>query len=144
SQKSSKAKSKSRLPRSCIGRTLPDMRKGERILVVEENSLVANAIEAAGDRFPVTLDRATDGWEAIELLENEDYAAIVIDSDLPRHSGFGVLTYLREEVGDRLDNVIVMTSSDEDTLRRKLSEDRLKVVSKDKAVAALTSFLTSE
>src|SRR5512133_1145423 len=123
-----------------------DMKKGEKVLVVEENPLVANAIEAAGDRFPVTLDRATDGWQAIEMLETEQYAAIVIDSDLPRHSGFGVITYLREEIGgDHLGNVIVMTTSDEDTLRRKLSQEELKVVRRDQAVDALSSMLlTSE
>ena len=118
------------------------MRKGEKVLVVEENPLIANAIEAAGDRFPVTLDRASDGWQAIELLETEQYAAIVIDSDMPRHSGFGVITYLREEGGDdQLRNVIVMTNSDEDTLRRKLSQEQLRVVSRDKAVDELTHVL---
>ena len=118
------------------------MKKGEKVLVVEENPLVAQAIEAAGDRFSLTLDRATDGWQAIEMLETEQYAAIVIDSDMPRHSGFGVITYLREEVGgEQLSNVIVLTSSDEDTLRRKLSQEQLRVVNRDKAVDELTILL---
>ncbi|HEV8659940.1 MAG TPA: response regulator [Thermoanaerobaculia bacterium] len=120
------------------------MKKGDKVLIVEENPFFAQAIEAAGDRFPVTCDRACDGWEAIEKLETEQYAAIVIDSDMPRHSGFGVLTYLREEVGDQLDNVIIMTTTDEDTLRRKLSENKLNVVSRKNAVDALTRVLTSE
>jgi CheY-like chemotaxis protein len=116
-----------------------------KVLVVEQNPQLARAIEQDRERFPVTCECATDGWEAIEMLETErNYAAIVIDGDMPRHSGFGVLTYLREEVGDALDNVIVMTSSDEDTLRRKLSESHLKVVSKDKAAEALTVVLASE
>ena len=119
-----------------------DMKKGEKVLVVEENPLFANAIEAAGDRFPITLDRATDGWQAIEMLETGDYAAIVIDSDMPRHSGFGVITYLREEVGgDHLNNVIVMTSSDEVTLRKKLSQEELRVVRRENAVDELTNVL---
>lgn len=119
-----------------------DMKRGEKVLVVEETPLLANAIEAAGDRFPITLDRATDGWQAIEMLETEEYAAIVIDSDMPRHSGFGVITYLREEVGgDHLHNVIVMTNSDEDTLRRKLSQEELRVVRRENAVDELTNVL---
>lgn len=119
------------------------MRK-DKVLVVEENPLVSQAIEAAGDRCAFTCERASDGWEAIERLENEDFAAIVIDSDMPRHSGFGVLTYLREEIGDHLDNVIVVTSSDEDTLRRKLRENTVKVVRKDGAIDALTAILATE
>ncbi len=115
-----------------------------KILVVEQDPQLARAIEEDRVRFPVTCERAGDGWEAIEKLETSDYAAIVIDGDMPRHSGFGVLTYLREEIGGALDNVIVMTSSDEDTLRRKLSESHVRVVSKDKAADALTVVLGSE
>jgi DNA-binding response OmpR family regulator len=117
------------------------MRKEEKVLVVEETPRMSEAIEAAGE-LPFICDRATDGWEAIEKLETEQYAAIVIDSDLPRHSGFGVLTYLREEVGEELDNVIMVTD-DEDTLRKKLSpQERLKIVTKDHAVDALNRVMT--
>lgn len=106
------------------------------ILVVEAKPVVTQAIEAAEDDVRVT--HATDGWEAIELLETEEYAAIVIDTDIPRHSGYGVINYLREEVGeDTLSNVIVMTSSDRDEVKRKVS-DKLNVVSKDDAVAAVS------
>jgi DNA-binding response OmpR family regulator len=111
--------------------------KERRVLLVEDNASVAGAIEAA-----FACDRASDGWDAIEKLETGDYAAIVIDTDLPRHSGFGVLTYLREEVGDGFDNVIVVTSSDLDEVRRKVSVN-LRVVSKDDAVAEITRVMTS-
>lgn len=83
-----------------------------KILLVEDNPLIASAIEREGDSKQIRTEHATDGWEAIEKLEHDDYSAIVIDTDLPRHSGFGVLTYLREEVGPDLGNVVVMTSSD--------------------------------
>ena len=63
---------------------------------------------------------------------------------MPRHSGFGVINYLREEVGDELGNVILMTSSDSDTLRQKLSETKLNVVSKADAVAELNRVMRSE
>src|SRR4051794_18255233 len=100
-----------------------------RILIVEDNPLLAEAIERGGEALQLGIDRATDGWEAIKKLENEEYAAIVVDTDLPRHSGFGVLTYLREEVGDELANVIVVTSSDHDEVRRKV-DHRVNVIAK--------------
>ncbi|HEY2325492.1 MAG TPA: response regulator [Thermoanaerobaculia bacterium] len=84
-----------------------------KILLVEDNPLIASAIEREGEQNQIRTEHATDGWDAIEKLENDDeYSAIVIDTDLPRQSGFGVLTYLREEIGPRLGNVVVMTSSD--------------------------------
>jgi DNA-binding response OmpR family regulator len=101
-----------------------------RVLIVEDNPLLARAIEQAGEQFQLCADCATDGWDAIEKLETEEYAAIVIDTDLPRHSGFGVLTYLREEVGGELGHVIVMTSADCDEVRRKVSGDRVQVIPK--------------
>lgn len=119
------------------------MRPDDRVLIVEDNQDVANAIEAAGIELCFECDRATDGWEAIEKLETARYAAIVIDTDVPRQSGFGVLTYLHEEVGGDLPNVIVMTSSDRDEVRRKLAGN-LTVVSKDDAVAELTRVLCVE
>ncbi|MBV9496311.1 MAG: response regulator [Acidobacteria bacterium] len=101
-----------------------------RVLIVEDNPTLAQAIEQAGEQFQLCADCATDGWDAIEKLETEEYTAIVIDTDLPRRSGFGVLTYLREEVGDALDHVIVMTSADTNEVRRKVSGDRVKVIAK--------------
>ena len=102
-----------------------------RILVVEDNPLIAAAIEREGEHQQISADRAFDGWEAIEKLENEDYAAIVIDADIPRHSGFGVLTYLREESGDDLGNVVVMTSSD------RTFDDSVSVVRKTDEMSEL-------
>jgi DNA-binding response OmpR family regulator len=101
----------------------------DKILVVEGNPLIAEAIEETTGRFRVRTERAIDGWDAIGKLETEEYAAIVIDSDLPLHSGFGVLTYLREEVGDDLDNVIVVTSGNCDDVQRKFG--RVTVVARD-------------
>ncbi len=109
----------------------------EKILIVENNPLIADAVERAGEQLQLTAERCSDGWEAIEKLENEQYAAIVIDSDLPRHSGFGVLTYLREEIGEELGNVIVMTSSDHEELRRRLSGDRVRVIRTTDEVSTL-------
>jgi len=102
-----------------------------KILLVADNPLLASAIEREGEGKQIRTEFASDGWDAIEKLENDDYSAIVIDADLPRHSGFGVLTYLREEIGPDLGNVIVMTSSD-----RKF-DDAVNVVRKTDQISEL-------
>jgi len=109
-----------------------------KILIVENNPLIASAIERAGEELQMSVDHASDGWEAIEKLETQDYAAIVIDSDLPRQSGFGVLTYLREEVGPQLDHVVVLTSSDRDEFQSRLAE-RVNVIRTTDVVDELTA-----
>jgi DNA-binding response OmpR family regulator len=111
------------------------MRRDGKILVVEDNPVICRSIEAQ-----FNCDCATDGWDAIEKLETGDYAAIVIDADVPHHSGYGVLAYLREEVGEELQHVIFMTSSDRDVVRRNFGE-QLTVVGKDQAVEEITRVL---
>lgn len=107
-----------------------------KILIVEDNPLIANAIERAGEELQMRADHASDGWQAIEKLEAGDYDAIVIDADLPLHSGFGVLTYLREEVGAGFANVLLMTSADHGELQRKV-DDRVSIISRTDEVAEL-------
>ena len=118
---------------------MPD---NEKLLIVEDNPLIAAAIERAGERLQMQTDVATDGWAAIELLRDSNYRAIVIDTDLPRHSGFGVLAYLREEKGDHLRNVILMTSSDTDVVRDRVREP-LQIISKTEKVDDLATAVTT-
>jgi DNA-binding response OmpR family regulator len=121
-----------------------DMKREEKLLIVESDPAIAEAIERAGERLQMTSHRASDGWEAIEMLETEEYDAIVINTDLPRHSGFGVLTYLREEVGDDLGNVLLMTSADDEQFRRKIPQERVRVLIKTTAVDEITNALRGE
>lgn len=118
------------------------MKKDDRLLIVEDNPMIAEAIEKAGASLEVHVDVATDGWDAIEMLRTESYAAIVVDTDLPRQSGYGVLTYLRQENGDDFTNVLVVTSADGETVRQRVSE-HLHVIPKgdvDEITAALKAF----
>ena len=113
-----------------------------KLLMVEDNPLIAAAIEKAGERLNLQADVATDGWDAIEKLQNEEYSAIVIDTDVPCHSGYGVITYLREEVGDHLDNVVLMTSSDREEVRHRTSES-LHVIARTEEIEEIVAAIRS-
>jgi DNA-binding response OmpR family regulator len=115
------------------------MKRDEKLLIVEDNPLIVAAIEKAGERLNLHADVATDGWDAIEKLRNQDYAAIIINADLPRHSGYGVLTYLRQENGDRLDNVILMTSSDQESMRQ---HEGLAVIARTEVIDDIAAAFT--
>lgn len=102
--------------------------RGDKILVVEDNPTICREME---QRF--NCDCATDGWAAIEKLETQEYAAILIDADVPNQSGYGVITYLREEVGSDLPNVVLMTSCDQDDVRRRIGSPMTVVCKSDAA-----------
>jgi DNA-binding response OmpR family regulator len=111
------------------------MRSEDRVLVVEDNAAICHELE---ERF--NCDCATDGWDAIGKLETQQYAAIVIDADVPHSSGYGVLTYLREEVGGELPNVIFMTDDEPDTIRRRVGTT-LTVIHKADAIVEVERVL---
>ena len=113
-----------------------------KLLVVGDNPLIASAIERAGERLDLETDVATDGWDAIEMLRDGSYRAIVIDADLPRHSGYGVLSYLREEKGGHLRNVILMTSAEPAAVRELVRED-LQIIAKTERVEEIAEAVTS-
>ena len=113
------------------------MRREDIVLVVENNPAICGELEA---RF--NCDCATDGWDAIEKLETREYAAIVIDADVPRSSCYGVLTYLREEVGGELENVIVITSHDREEVRRRVGNS-MTIVDRAGAIDEVTRVLDS-
>ncbi|HKS25639.1 MAG TPA: response regulator [Thermoanaerobaculia bacterium] len=93
-------------------------RKG-RVLVVDDEpairALVAKIVERAG--FGV--DIAADGAEAIEKVNQTDYAVIVLDLMMPAVSGYEFVDMLQTRSGKR-PSVIVITAAAEASLTRQL------------------------
>jgi CheY-like chemotaxis protein len=114
------------------------MRRDDKLLIVEDNPLIVAAIERAGERLNLQTCVATDGWDAIERLRTEEFDVIVVDADLPRHSGYGLLDYLREENGDDFVNVLVVTTDSQESMHQRFS-DRLHVIAKSEAVDEITA-----
>mgnify|MGYP003575866888 CR=1 FL=1 len=111
------------------------MASQSKVLVVEDNPDICHELE---EQF--NCDCASDGWDAIGKLETHQYAAILIDADVPHSTGYGVLTYLHEEVGEDLPNVIFMTSDEPANIRRRVGTT-LNVIHKCDAVGEVTRVL---
>jgi two-component system OmpR family response regulator/two-component system response regulator QseB len=67
-----------------------------RILVVEDDTLLGDAIQAGLKLAGYAVDWMKDGVSADQALLTEPYAAIVLDLGLPRLSGLAVLQRLRD------------------------------------------------
>jgi len=96
---------------------LPE-RKG-RVLVVDDEpairALVAKIVERAG----FSVDVAADGQDAVEKVEKNDYAVIVLDLMMPAMSGYEFVEFLQRRGGKR-PTVIVITAAAEASLTRQL------------------------
>src|SRR3989338_3078841 len=66
-----------------------------RILVVEDDALLGDAIQAGLKQSGYAVDWMKDGASAEQALATEPYAAVVLDLGLPRLSGLEVLRRLR-------------------------------------------------
>ena len=93
------------------------MGSDSRVLVVDDEpairALVAKIVERAG--HPV--DTARDGAEAIEKLDQTDYAVIVLDLMMPNIDGYGLIQHLKERQGAK-PAVIVVSAGDSAALRQ--------------------------
>lgn len=68
-----------------------------RILVVEDDALLGDGIQAGLRQQGFVVDWVRDGVSALHAVEAESYAAVVLDLGLPRRSGLDVLKALRQE-----------------------------------------------
>lgn len=88
-----------------------------RVLVVDDEpairALVTKIVERAG--FPV--DSARDGADAIEKLEEREYAVVVVDLMMPNIDGFGLIDYLKKRKSER-PAVIVISAGDPGVFRQ--------------------------
>src|SRR3989338_5871784 len=66
-----------------------------RVLVVEDDALLGDAIQAGLKQSGYAVDWMKDGVSAEQALTTEPYAAAVLDLGLPRLSGLEVLRRLR-------------------------------------------------
>jgi two-component system OmpR family response regulator/two-component system response regulator QseB len=88
-----------------------------RILVVEDDSLLGDAIQAGLRELGDAVDWVRDGVSASQALQSERYSAVVLDLGLPRRSGLEVLQRLRA----RRDTLPVLILTARDTV-----EDRIR------------------
>lgn len=79
-----------------------------RVLVVEDEPFLADAVRAALRLEAIAADVAPDGATALELLSVNQYDAVVLDRDVPEVHGDDVA---REVVGSGLGTRIIMVTA---------------------------------
>ncbi len=93
-----------------------------RILLVEDDPLLGDAIRAGLKQSDYAVDWMQDGIAADQALGTEPYAAVILDLGLPRLSGLEVLQRLRARNGALKNEhipVLILTAMD-------AIEDRIK------------------
>jgi DNA-binding response OmpR family regulator len=89
-----------------------------KILIAEDDTAVRGLVAAALRRHPLEIHVAANGLEALALLQQHEYAVMLLDLMMPKIDGFALLeSFARFE--PRPNTVIlVMTAFDESMIHR--------------------------
>ncbi len=81
-----------------------------RILLVEDDCMIGEAVQDALKDASCAVDWVRDGQQALTAIKTHAYEAVLLDLGLPKVDGFNVLNSIR--VGDSGVPVIVITARD--------------------------------
>lgn len=87
-----------------------------KALVIDDEEPIRKMIARVLARDGFVVEAASDGQEAIQMLDRGEYDFVVLDLMMPRVDGFGVLRHLRESQPEILPNVIVATAMYSDSV----------------------------
>ena len=71
------------------------MAHGHDVLVVEDDSNTRQAISLAMERKQMRVMVAEDGVEAIRVLKLRKFCVVVLDLNLPKTDGYGVIAFIK-------------------------------------------------
>jgi CheY-like chemotaxis protein len=82
-----------------------------RVLVVDDDPISTNLLTNTLTKFGYTVRAATDGWEACQIIEQEQFDAIVTDEIMSAMNGLEFCRFVRDR-GIEIP-IIMVTSLDE-------------------------------
>lgn len=100
-----------------------------RVLVTDDDPAIRTLVCRVFGRRNFEVVSASDGAEAIALLDAQQFDLLVLDLMMPRVDGIGVITHL-EARGGSTPPIIVMTAAVPDILRRLPRERVSSIITK--------------
>ncbi|HEY3052584.1 MAG TPA: response regulator [Thermoanaerobaculia bacterium] len=104
-------------------------RKKLRVLLLDDDvsmqKLVSTLLRRRGHR----VDVVDSGTKAIEAIDRQEYAVLLLDVMMPTEGGVTVLRYLRQHKPELVQRVILLTATSE-TVLKSISKDVFAVVRK--------------
>ena len=88
-----------------------------RLLIVDDESEITLILNNLLQDYFSEIQNANDGREALELIQNNEYDAILSDVRMPRMSGLDLLTEIRDQ--GNMVPFIVMTGFSEDWILKE-------------------------
>lgn len=68
-----------------------------KILIVDDNPNMSSLLSEMLEVFDYESTRAGDGYEAIEIVDQQDFSLVITDMRMPRMSGLDLLQKLKDK-----------------------------------------------
>ena len=97
------------------------MAEGKKILLIEDEEMLANMYQVKFENEGYTLIKARDGEQGLEMAQKEKPDFILLDVIMPKMDGFTVLKKLKEDAATKNIPVLLLTNlgQDEDVKKGK-------------------------
>ncbi|MEO8634987.1 MAG: ATPase, T2SS/T4P/T4SS family [Gemmatimonadales bacterium] len=118
------------------GATAPGASK---VLVADDDPQMRRLVRAVLEREGMQVTEAADGLDAVDAIGQRQFDLIILDMDMPRLDGLGVLEELRASVSTSQIPVIVLTARSDDTESRALDLGAQDYLTKPVRPTALTA-----
>jgi len=95
------------------------MERQPKLLVVDDDPDILDAITTILGTQPYTIDTASDGVECVDKVRQDIPDLIILDLLMPKKDGFAVVRELRENPRYAKIPILILTSVREDASRRR-------------------------
>lgn len=119
------------------------MSRGAVALVVDDDAPIRALITASLRRREIRVENSEDGEQAIGLLDQNEYQALVLDLMMPRVSGWDVIDWLSEHPEKKPNTVIIVTAADRSVVQELNPEVVNAVIFKPFDVFDLAAYVHS-
>ena len=89
----------------------------KRILIVDDDSDIRLILRSALESYGYHCDEASNGLEALEKIEAEEFALILLDYSMPVMNGLEVIRRLGQASGSSRPQIVMMTAHSGHDLR---------------------------
>ncbi|HUP58915.1 MAG TPA: response regulator [Thermoanaerobaculia bacterium] len=113
------------------------MAEKKRALVVDDDDPIRMMLAKVVERQNLEVDTARDGLEAIQRIDANGYAVILLDLMMPKIDGYGVLKHLQAKHPDKLACTIIASAVPESEIMKHFNHPVFRIHAKPFDLAEL-------
>ena|SRR5438552_2583307 len=110
----------------------------QRVLVVDDDENIRRLEKRVLERSGFEVQQAADGREAIDQIDSDGFAAVVLDLMMPYVDGFGVIEHMARTNPAMMSKTVIATAFPRDATSRQL-DDVCRVIVKPFDIEQLIS-----